>query len=81
MVGRNAAEKLSESGFNILTPTRSELDLIDSIEVKRFFQANQIDIVLHAAGLVGGIQANIEKPYSFLSINSQIALNVIFYSP
>lgn len=77
MVGRNAAEKLSESGFNVLTPTRSELDLIDSIEVKRFFQANQIDIVLHAAGLVGGIQANIEKPYSFLSINSQIALNVI----
>ena len=33
--------------------------------------------MLHAAGLVGGIQANIEKPYSFLSVNAQIALNVI----
>lgn len=77
MVGRNAAEMLAEKGFKILTPTRRELDLMDSVEVMRYFKSNQIDIVLHAAGLVGGIQANIEKPYSFLFINAQIALNVI----
>ena len=77
MVGRNAAEMLIEKGFEILTPTRSELDLMDSVEVMRYFKSNRIDIVLHAAGLVGGIQANIEKPYSFLFINAQIALNVI----
>ena len=77
MVGRNAAEMLIEEGFKILTPTRSELDLIDSAEVTRYFKSNQIDIVLHAAGIVGGIQANIEKPYSFLFTNAQIALNVI----
>lgn len=77
MVGRNAAEMLIEKEFKILTPTRSELDLMNSEEVMRYFKSNQIDIVLHAAGLVGGIQANIEKPYSFLSVNSQIALNVI----
>lgn len=77
MVGRNAAEILIKKGFQILTPTRSELDLIDSAEVMRYFKSNQVDIVLHAAGLVGGIQANIEKPYSFLFINAQIALNVI----
>jgi GDP-L-fucose synthase len=77
MVGRNAADKLIEIGFNVLTPTRSELDLIDSKAVLRYFNLNNIDIVIHAAGLVGGIQANIEKPYSFLSVNSQIALNVI----
>ena len=77
MVGRNAAEMLIEKEFKILTPSRSELDLMNSEEVMRYFKSNQIDIVLHAAGLVGGIQANIEKPYSFLSVNSQIALNVI----
>ena len=77
MVGRNAAEVFIEKGFKILTPTRPELDLMDSVEVMRYFKSNQIDIVLHAAGLVGGIQANIEKPYSFLFINAQIALNVI----
>lgn len=77
MVGRNAAEMLIEKEFKILTPTRSELDLMNSEKVMSYFKSNQIDIVLHAAGLVGGIQANIEKPYSFLSVNSQIALNVI----
>ena len=77
MVGRNAAEMLIEKEFKILTPKRRELDLMNSEEVMRYFKSNQIDIVLHAAGLVGGIQANIEKPYSFLSVNSQIALNVI----
>ena len=77
MVGRNATEKLLEIGFDVLAPTRKELDLIDSKEVSRYFKSNKIDIVIHAAGLVGGIQANIEKPYSFLSVNSQIALNVI----
>ena len=77
MVGRNATEKLLEIGFDVLAPTRNELDLIDSKEVSRYFKSNKIDIVIHAAGLVGGIQANIEKPYSFLSVNSQIALNVI----
>ena len=77
MVGRNATEKLLEIGFDVLAPTRKELDLIDSKEVSLYFKSNKIDIVIHAAGLVGGIQANIEKPYSFLSVNSQIALNVI----
>ena len=77
MVGRNATDKLLEIGFDVLTPTRNELDLMDSREVSNYFKSNKIDIVIHAAGLVGGIQANIEKPYSFLSVNAQIALNVI----
>ena len=77
MVGRNATDKLLEMGFDVLTPTRNELDLIDSRQVSHYFKSNNIDIVIHAAGLVGGIQANIEKPYSFLYVNAQIALNVI----
>ena len=77
MVGRNAAETLNSSGFNVLTPTREELDLMNFEEVNKYFKSNQIDSVLHAAGLVGGIQANIERPYSFLYTNAQIALNVI----
>lgn len=77
MVGRNAVERLAEIGYNILNPSRKELDLIDFTEVKRYFKSNRIDVVLHAAGLVGGIQANMDKPYSFLSVNAQIALNII----
>ena len=80
MVGRNAVEMLTSKGFNILSPARKDLDLMDSMAVNHYFKSNHIDIVIHAAGLVGGIQANIEKPYSFLFINAQIALNVIHAS-
>jgi GDP-L-fucose synthase len=77
MVGRNATESLNEAGYNVLAPTRMELDLIQPDQVKKYFESHKIDVVLHAAGLVGGIQANIERPYSFLYKNAQIAVNVI----
>lgn len=77
MVGRNAVEKLTECGYDVLAPTRNELDLLNFEDIRRYFESNKIHSVLHAAGLVGGIQANIENPYSFLSINTQIALNII----
>ena len=35
------------------------------------------DIVIHCAGLVGGIQANINKPYSFLYENIVMGTNII----
>jgi len=77
MVGRNAVESLQEEGFDVIAPKRSDLDLLNTCDVKKYFESHKIDIVLHAAGLVGGIQANIERPYSFLNQNAQIALNVI----
>jgi GDP-L-fucose synthase len=77
MVGRNAAESLNEADYNVLAPTRMELDLTQQDDVKKYFESHKIDVVLHAAGLVGGIQANIERPYSFLYQNAQIAINVI----
>lgn len=77
MVGRNAVESLRGEGFDVIAPKRSELDLLNTDDVKKYFESHKIDIVLHAAGLVGGIQANIERPYLFLYQNAQIALNVI----
>lgn len=77
MVGRNAVEFLQALGYDIIAPKRSELDLSNAEHVKMYFESHKIDIILHAAGLVGGIQANIQRPYSFLYQNAQIALNVI----
>lgn len=77
MVGKNTLEKLKVKGYTVLNPSRSELDLTNQSEVRSYFRSNKIDIVIHAAGLVGGIQANINSPFSFLSINAEIALNVI----
>lgn len=77
MVGKNTLERLKSDGYHVLAPSRSELDLLNQDEVLRYFKFNKIDTVIHTAGLVGGIQANLNNPFSFLSINSKIALNVI----
>ena len=34
----NATDKLLEMGFDVLTPTRNELDLIDSRQVSHYFK-------------------------------------------
>jgi dTDP-4-dehydrorhamnose reductase len=48
MVGRNATESLNEAGYNVLAPTRMELDLIQPDQVKKYFESHKIDVVLHA---------------------------------
>jgi len=51
-IGRNFVEYLSEK-HNILAPTHNELELLDEDAVKRFFDNNHIDIVIHSAVRAG----------------------------
>jgi GDP-L-fucose synthase len=50
---------------------------MDYASVKSFFNECKPDIVLHCAGRVGGISANIEEPVAFLDSNIVIGRNVI----
>ncbi|MBU3675583.1 MAG: NAD-dependent epimerase/dehydratase family protein, partial [Chitinophagaceae bacterium] len=77
MVGRNVAENCPHKEFNLLTPTRAELDLLDAQSVRLYIQQHQPDAVIHAAGLVGGIQGNINRPVDFMVQNFDIGRNVI----
>lgn len=77
LVGRNILEHKNARDFNIYAPRRNELDLFNSAAIEAYLKKHKIDFVIHAAGLVGGINANIKNPYDFLFINSQIALNLI----
>lgn len=52
-LGKNLKELFLSS--SVLTPTRSELNLLDIENVKRYFKANQVGFIIHAAGNVGGI--------------------------
>ena len=80
MVGQNLLEHSSTSNWNILSPSSRELDLTDRIAVTNYVALNRPDIVIHSAGLVGGIQANIENPISFLEHNISISQNIIMAS-
>ncbi|WP_299384875.1 MULTISPECIES: GDP-L-fucose synthase family protein [Helicobacter] len=77
MVGRNLLEKSREFSYEILAPTRAEMDLLSPLSIHSFLQKNLPDCIVHCAGLVGGIAANIAKPVEFLSINAYIGLNLI----
>ncbi|WP_345813035.1 GDP-L-fucose synthase [Paraburkholderia sp. PREW-6R] len=78
MVGSALVRRLSAAGYaNVITRTRAELDLTDQAAVDRFFESEQIDVVLLAAARVGGIFANASRPGEFIYENLVIETNVI----
>jgi GDP-L-fucose synthase len=82
MVGRaiqRALKRRQEAGekFEILTRTRSELDLTDRAAVHRYFAEERPTHVVLAAAKVGGIKANDTFPVEFLLENLQIQNSVI----
>lgn len=77
MVGRNIVESEKAKNYILLTPSSSELNLLDRLSVDNYIRANAPDIVIHCAGLVGGIQANMAHPVAFLVDNTQMGLNII----
>lgn len=77
MVGRNIIEYHKNNSYIFLTPSSGELNLLDRQAVDVYLKANKPDIIIHCAGIVGGIQANIEKPVKFLVDNTQMGLNII----
>jgi GDP-L-fucose synthase len=77
MVGKNILEYSEAKNYEIFAPSSRELDLLDRDTVRRHLEDFEPDIVLHAAGRVGGIQANIANPVDFLTKNIDMGLNVI----
>jgi GDP-L-fucose synthase len=80
MVGRNLLEHPAISDFEVLAPRSAELDLCDFGAVKTYLHKHQPDMVIHAAGKVGGIQANMGEPVSFLLENLDMGRNIVLAS-
>ncbi len=80
MVGSNILEHPMVEYFTFLSPTRSELDLRNFDQVQNYLVEHAPEFVIHAAGLVGGIQANIARPVDFLVDNIDLGRNVILAS-
>lgn len=78
MVGRNLLDIPDISEFDVLAPRSSELDLRDFNVVQDYLRKNQPDMVIHAAGKVGGIQANMREPVGFLLDNLDMGRNIVW---
>lgn len=74
---RLQARQRAGEPIELLTRSRTELDLADAAAVTGFLQAERPNVVILAAAKVGGIEANNTRPAEFIAENLAIALNVI----
>lgn len=78
LVGTAVSRRLVSAGFqNLLTVSRSQLDLRDQQAVRRWVEEHRPEYVIHAAGRVGGILANSQFPADFLYDNLMIHATVL----
>ena len=78
MVGRALVRALQAQGYTqLITRSRSELDLLDQNAVLAFLQAQQPEYIFIAAAKVGGIQANHLYRADFIYQNLMIEANLI----
>ena len=78
LVGSAIWKNLQEKGYtNLIGKTHKELDLLDGVAVRRFFDEEQPEYVFLAAAFVGGIVANSIYRADFIYKNLQIQQNVI----
>lgn len=78
LVGSAIWRNLESKGYtNLVGRTHAELDLLDGVAVRRFFDEEQPDYVILAAAHVGGIMANNTYRADFIYENLQIQQNVI----
>ena len=64
----------------MLVADHRELDLTRQDQTERYLSATRPDVVIMAAGRVGGILANDKYPANFLAENLAMALNCIHVS-
>jgi GDP-L-fucose synthase len=77
MAGSALVRRLRREHCEILTVDRSQLDLTRQAETERYIASLRPDVVIVAAGRVGGILANSSYPVEFLADNLLIELNLI----
>ena len=78
LVGSAIWSILQQRGHtNLVGRTHRDLDLLDPVAVRRFFDHERPDAVVLAAAHVGGIMANLQYRADFIYQNLQIQQNVI----
>ena len=78
LVGSAILRNLQMRGYtNLVGRSHQELDLMDGVAVRRFFDEEQPEAVVLAAAHVGGIMANSRDRADFIFQNLQIQQNVI----
>lgn len=80
-LGRHVVEALDEAGCGDVFVARSrDYDLTHEVDVERLFRTVDADVVMHLAGLVGGIGSNKERPADFFFQNITMGVLTMEYA-
>ena len=71
MVGSNIID-IAPVNYQLITPRLKDLNLLNFQEVDRFISKEKPDLIIHCAGIVGGIQSNIANPVKYLVENTEL---------
>jgi len=77
-LGRALVRTLRERGAaTVAAPRSAEFDLREKVAIRRCLAETRPDVVLHAAGVVGGIGANRAQPGRFFYENAVMGIELI----
>ena len=77
MVGRATYNLLKKKNFKVINCKRKDLDFTSQIQVDKWFKKHKPEIVINAAGRVGGIWDNLNFQSDYLYINTMIGMNIV----
>jgi GDP-L-fucose synthase len=77
-LGSHVVQALRRHGcHDVVVPRRREYDLVDAAAVRRVYADVRPRVVIHLAGVVGGIEANRRNPGRFFHDNMAMGLHVV----
>ncbi|MDC1070605.1 NAD-dependent epimerase/dehydratase family protein [Candidatus Pelagibacter sp.] len=80
MVGSSVLRHLKKENYKILNCRRKDLDFLSQSSVNKWFKKYKPDIVINAAGRVGGILDNLAYQPDYIYENTMIGFNLIHSS-
>ena len=76
-LGKNIRQNFQDKQYSLTSLSSKVYDLRDSYACKKVIENYSPDVIVHAAGSVGGIQANKENPGKFMYDNLSMGMNMI----
>jgi len=77
MVGQSIYKLLKKKKYHIIDCKRKDLNLVNQKDVENWFKKNKPEIVINAAGKVGGILDNSRNQMDYIYNNVMIGFNLV----
>lgn len=77
MLGQHLVPMLENRGYQVLAPSRNDVDLTDAAATSAYIQSNTIDAVIHCAAYVAGIASSKASKHHSFDANVSMGMNLI----